>query len=403
MKVSLFTPTHDPQYLAAIYRELKEQPFDEWVILANGGNIDINQLAPEILTDNRVNLIFSDITGSVGALKKLACEQCTGDILVEMDHDDLLIAPGIQRIKEAFEDPKIVFAYSNCSQFMDGDVYHPPFDEKYGWIYKDDVIHNNRKYRHPICPSPHPSNVSIIHFAPDHFRSWRRDAYEQCGGHDPNLEILDDEDLMCKLFLLGEFKHINKLCYLYRVHLKNTWLQRNDEIQAKSLDARRKYLHLMSEAWSKRSNLLMLDLSNNIDKDSNYKSININQLNKIESNTVGFIKAFDSLGYAESKIQILNEIHRVLVPGGMFLSITPTSDNPSYLTKWDKDSFGFVTKRKFPLFGTTARFHINLLENFYPSNFHAQNNIPFVRAALVALKKDENGNELFRPHGLIEI
>ena len=208
MKVSLFTPTHDPQYLAAIYRELKEQPFDEWVILANGGNIDINQLAPEILTDNRVNLIFSDITGSVGALKKLACEQCTGDILVEMDHDDLLIAPGIQRIKEAFEDPKIVFAYSNCSQFMDGDVYHPPFDEKYGWIYKDDVIHNNRKYRHPICPSPHPSNVSIIHFAPDHFRSWRRDAYEQCGGHDPNLEILDDEDLMCKLFLLGEFKHI---------------------------------------------------------------------------------------------------------------------------------------------------------------------------------------------------
>ena len=180
-------------------------------------------------------------------------------------------------------------------------------------------------------------------------------------------------------------------------------MQRNDEIQAKSLDARRKYLHLMSEAWSKRSNLLMLDLSNNIDKDSNYKSININQLNKIESNTVGFIKAFDSLGYAESKIQILNEIHRVLVPGGMFLSITPTSDNPSYLTKWDKDSFGFVTKRKFPLFGTTARFHINLLENFYPSNFHAQNNIPFVRAALVALKKDENGNELFRPHGLIEI
>ena len=39
---------------------------------------------------------------------------------------------------------------------------------------------------------------SLIFFAPDHVRTWKREVYKEVGGHNVNRSILDDQELMIK-------------------------------------------------------------------------------------------------------------------------------------------------------------------------------------------------------------
>ena len=111
MKLSLFTPTHKPDYLVDAYSSLKLQTLTdwEWVILPNGKDVTI----PEVIRkDPRVKLVTTgNNSHNIGALKRSACDATTGDILVEFDHDDLLV-PGdsLQKIHDKFEAGVIILA-----------------------------------------------------------------------------------------------------------------------------------------------------------------------------------------------------------------------------------------------------------------------------------------------------
>ena len=58
---------------------------------------------------------------------------------------------------------------------------------------------------------------SIIYFAPNHVRAWRRSFYERVGGHDATWPIADDE-LLVRTYLQGTMHHIDRcLCIAYAV------------------------------------------------------------------------------------------------------------------------------------------------------------------------------------------
>ena len=130
LKVSCFTPTHNPKYLTDLWESIKDQPFDEWVILAQG-------CKPKF-KDKRVKVYSYPKLGDhyVGALKREACRLCTGDILLEIDHDDVLVDGAIKEIQKAFRDPEIGFVYSNFSNFKDDFQKYEHYDENYGWKYR---------------------------------------------------------------------------------------------------------------------------------------------------------------------------------------------------------------------------------------------------------------------------
>ena len=109
MKLSIYTPTHNSMFLRDVYNSIKDQPFDEWVILYNHGAEIID------FSDIRVrSIIAEDVPNNVGACKKLACAKCTGDILLELDHDDLLMPSAIAKVKKIFlKYPEVGFVYSN--------------------------------------------------------------------------------------------------------------------------------------------------------------------------------------------------------------------------------------------------------------------------------------------------
>jgi hypothetical protein len=392
MKVSVFTPTNNTKYLLTAYKELKDQDFYEWVILGNGG-ITINDFPKELLEDRRVKIFITMMTGSVGALKKMCCSYCSGDIFYEQDHDDLILPTAIEEIKKAFEDPEVVFAYSNCAYFMDKQYYFPPFSPETGWVWKP-YSYNGKELRETIAPEPHPSNCSTIHWQPDHLRAFRKTAYDSVGGYDENLELLDDQDLMCKLFTVGKFYHINKCLYLYYVNLQNTFIKRQDEIAKHVDDGKKKYLSSMCEAWAKRENLKTIVLSSEKDFNNYDEKFTVEEFLRydLDESSTGLISLFNNFVNISDKEKFLSKLYKTLIPGGMFLGIFPESKNG-----WNKYSFDFVLDKFHPDAGTT-RFYSCLIDKFSPAK-----DISFLRVALVALKKDENNNEIFRPHGKISI
>src|SRR4051812_18865178 len=104
-RVSIFTPSHDFTHLPALHRSLALQGFKdfEWVLVPNGAAASL-PVPPSLIADPRVRVIRG-YAGStrIGELKAFAAKHCRGDVLLEADHDDLLIQGALERTVAAFD------------------------------------------------------------------------------------------------------------------------------------------------------------------------------------------------------------------------------------------------------------------------------------------------------------
>jgi SAM-dependent methyltransferase len=422
LTVSIFTPTHKNTYLLEAYYSIKDQPYDQWVIYPNGGLTELD-IPDEIKSDSRTKLVgldgcfqpilASDGLANIGSLKKYACSQCTGEILVEFDHDDMLISPGIERIREVFRDPEIVFAYSNTAEFNQSDK-SPRFfgnanaqnnyDSHNGWRYRD-FYYDNVLYKEALSPSPNPYNVSIILFAPNHLRSFRKSTYDEIGGHNENMHICDDQDLMCRMYLKGKFYWIDECCYLYRVTGQNSWLQRNSDIQETMVEVQKQYIQQMVEVWAQRNNSDMIDLGGRFGCPPGYKSVDLKDADIIcdlnekwpfDDSSIGVIRAYDTVEHLNDMVHVMSEMYRVLRPGGFAFLMIPSTDgrgawqDPTHKLFINQNSFFYYTRQIQAKYidNTTIRFRAVTLETYFPSDWERNNDISYVRADLMVLKGD---------------
>ena len=255
MKISIFTPTHDTQFLMDAYNSIKDQDFYEWVVLLNNGAQKVDIIDPRVK-----QLDAPDICPEwVGPLKKYCCEQATGEILLELDHDDLLMPEAVDEVKRAFADSDIGFVYSNTIHTTKDFKKVNRFDEKYGWKYRE-INFNGYKLDEHISFPPSPDCVSRIWFAPNHLRAFRKNIYDAVGGYNKNMRILDDLDLMCRMYGATKFKHIDKGLYIYRIHGENTWLRYNAEIQENVYRIYDQYIQSLVLRWCDLNGLDKLDL-----------------------------------------------------------------------------------------------------------------------------------------------
>ena len=49
---------------------------------------------------------------------------------------------------------------------------------------------------------------------PNHVRIWERELYHQIGGHNSNVPIMDDHEILIRTFLATRMIHLNKLGYV---------------------------------------------------------------------------------------------------------------------------------------------------------------------------------------------
>ncbi len=367
MKLSIFTPTHDSRFLAEVYTSIKDQPFDEWVILYNNGAKEIS------FSDSRVKGIRMDLPGvsGIGAFKRIACENCSGDILLELDHDDLLMPDAIVEVKKAFLDPSIGFVYSNAliTNMEMGRL--PRYDANYGWEYRE-ISYQGHTLDEPLSFPLTPASISRIWYAPDHLRAFRKDIYQRIGGHNIDLEVLDDQDLMCRMYLETKFYHIDKALYIYRVHGDNSWLVKNKKIQDGVYPLYDKYIEPLAHKWANDLGLRKFDLGGRLNKVEGYTSIDLKDADicadlndrwPMPDASVGVIRAFDVFEHLKDPLHTMKELYRVLAPGGYAFIQVPSTDgrgafqDPTHVSFWNENSFLYYTDRQWAQYiDTPVRF-----------------------------------------------
>ena len=404
--LSIFTPSHDTKYLDEAYESLKSQTNQawEWIVVLNG---KAEWSRPEY--DDRVKVTYAkpQLGGKVGALKRYAVELCSGDILVELDHDDILMPTALEEIQKAFdENSNVVFVYSDFSYInADSTPNFSKYDASFGWEYHEEDGYN---VCHGLAPSPH--NVSLIWYAPNHVRAFRTDAYKATTGYDKDMKVLDDQDIMCKLFIQGDFYHVKKNLYLQRVHPENTQAKSdiNPFIQTETVRMRDKNIQPLLLAWAKRNNLMAIDMGAAHNPTPGYATLDMHEpadlvgdvfdiLESLDDNSVGVIRAVDFLEHIPDKIRLWNEMYRVLAHGGMVLSLTPSTDgrgafqDPTHNSFYNENSFWYFADENYRKYVPELKmnFQSTVLQTYFPSDWHKQHNISYVNANLIALKDGE--------------
>ncbi|WP_340384308.1 glycosyltransferase [Streptomyces sp. SS7] len=406
-RFSVFTPSHRPRFLDECLATLQAQtcPDWEWIVLLNNGA----RWRPEY-PDERIRVVIADEVSGVGAAKRRACELARGEILVELDHDDLLAKACLAELGKAFDaHPGAVLVYSNTAQITeDGGRDETRFDETFGWQYED-VDVDGRRLLQVVSLAPTPHNVAYIWYAPNHVRAFRKESYEKAGGYDATRTVLDDQDLMCRLFHLGDFHHLDRCLYLQRVHPANTQCEPeiNAHIQRETVALYDKYIEANALAWTLRRGLLALDLGSAGRKPPGYTGVDRRAGEGVDivatlpgrldlpDDSVGLVRAVNFLEYVPAKVPLINELYRLLAPGGMLLTLTASSDgrgayqDPTHVAYYNENSFWYYTDDQYRTFvpDIEARFQSSRLVTYFPSEWHTEKDISYVVANLIAMKE----------------
>jgi glycosyltransferase involved in cell wall biosynthesis len=357
--------------------------------------------------DNRVRIITSEnLNAGVGAYKGEAVQYCRGDVFLELDHDDYLDPTSLEEVVRAFEEnPEVGFIYSNTIQVReDGSPDNPNYDGAYGWKYH---MHGE----HFVYESfgAHPHNVNLIWYAPNHLRAFRRTAYEAIGGYDRSLKVLDDQNLMSRLYRETNFLHIDKPLYFQRTHDKNTQKdpETNAFIQVETVNQYMDNIESSMLVWAERNDLLALDLGAAHNKTPGYLAVDLDDAPGVDyvgdfmnlpfkSNSVGVIRAYDFMEHIADRQGLMERFYDLLSDGGMLISMTPSTDgrgafqDPTHVGYWNENSFWYYTETETAKYiGSPVRFQVACLRTIFPSDWHREHNISYVQAILIAIKDNQ--------------
>jgi glycosyltransferase involved in cell wall biosynthesis len=406
LKFSIITPTHiKNSFLDELYDSIIAQTYTnwEWVLWLNGG-ASTAFVSSRIKEDDRVKIFVSDDPNtSVGHNKNMAFNLGTGDILVEVDHDDMLIDNCLEELNVAFQEDDIGFAFSDCA------VYHTkneftPYNSAYGWSHKTFNWKGKELFSMDSF-DPTSKSVAFIWYAPDHVRAWRKSVYTSIGGHDAAYEICDDHELMVRTYLNTKMKHIPKVLYIYRVTGENTWLERNAAIQEKTVEIFNQNAWKLAVREAELRGLGVVELGGGInpkpgcitlDQENADIICDLNDGIPLPDNSVGVLNASHLVEHLHDKHKIMKEIHRVLADGGWAFIEVPSTDgrgafqDPTHVSYWNENSFWYYTKEDKAMFirNKDIRFQAFRLDTIWWDD-----NIAITNAWLVAKKSDAR-----RPH-----
>ena len=377
MKLSIITPTHKLTYIHELYESIKNQTYSdwEWVLYLNG-KAKRKDLLDEILHDKRVS-IYEDRkkhknSTNVGYLKNKAFSLGKGDALLEVDHDDLITPNCLEEVAKAFiENPNAGFVYSHTAIISENNV---PYNRIFGWTTPYQFEWEGKKYWSNGAFEPDAASVSLILYGPDHIRCWRKDIYHKLGGHNPDLSILDDQELFMRTYMITDFYQIEKCLYLYRVHGDNPWLERNAAIQKGTREFQIEWTERLANLDAKKKNLEIINLSE--------VKFNIHKPWPLKDNSVGVIKAAHILQLVEDKEFIMAELWRVLDDKGWAFVEVPSTDgrgafqDPRHKSFWNENSFWYWTKKTHAKFiNTPVKFQNMASGTSFPNKFFEENKI----------------------------
>lgn len=239
--ISYTTPIYNTkEKLYNTYESLKQQTYSnwEWVLVndsTDGGKT--LKIAEDIAArDPRVKVYdFREKSGgNIGEVKWRANCMAKGFILAELDHDDLLVPWCTEDLyKAAKKHPEAGFFFNDTLEVNENwecQTYPDGFAFAYG-KYRDEM-YNGQMMKVATQHNLNPKTIRHIVGVPNHVRAWRRSTYFEIGGHNRNLAIADDYELIVRTFLKTVTCKIPKLGYIQFLYNNATGQNTHDLARA---------------------------------------------------------------------------------------------------------------------------------------------------------------------------
>lgn len=241
--VSIVTPTFNIGSLVLrAYESLVGQTYREWewVVYDDSSDHQTVRVVDSIArSDPRVR-VFRGVrhSGVIGEVKRLLFTAAEGEVVVELDHDDELTEQCLENLVAGLEaNPDCGFVYTDFAEVnADGSPFRYGKDFAFGFgSYRPTLTEYHGKAY--LVANSAPINVKTLSHivgVPNHVRAWVKASYLNAGGHNPELSVGDDYELLLRTFLTTRFLHVRHFGYIQhrRAGNSNTHIVRNREIQS---------------------------------------------------------------------------------------------------------------------------------------------------------------------------
>jgi glycosyltransferase involved in cell wall biosynthesis len=220
--VTVFTPAYKTGgKIIRPFLSLQEQTYTnwEWIIVddSDDDGKTFKMLSMLAKKDHRIQVFKpGEHSGIIGKTKNWACSLGRGDILVELDHDDELTDYALDYVVKGFQEfPEGGFLYTDCAEiFEDGTNFTYRGGWAFGYGSYRDVQYRGKSYKSGSGGNINAKTIRHIVSAPNHLRAWRKPFYESIGGHNKELHVADDYEIMVRTFLKTRMIRVPDLCYL---------------------------------------------------------------------------------------------------------------------------------------------------------------------------------------------
>jgi glycosyltransferase involved in cell wall biosynthesis len=220
--VTIFTPAYKPgEQIYRPFLSLKEQTYTnwEWIIVddSDDDGTTYKMLCGLAKKDYRIQVFKPwEHSGIIGKVKNWACSLGKGHILVELDHDDELTDYALDYVVKGFNQfPEAGFLYTDCAEIYENGTSHT---YRKGWAFGygsySDVEYKGRLYKSANACNMNAKTIRHIVSTPNHIRAWKKSFYESIGGHNKELHVADDYEMVVRTFLKTRMIRVPKLCYL---------------------------------------------------------------------------------------------------------------------------------------------------------------------------------------------
>ena len=252
--VTVFTPAYKTgEKIHRPFRSLKEQSYTnwEWIIVddSDDGGETFKMLNNLAKKDHRIQVFKPwEHSGVIGKLKNWACSLGKGHILIELDHDDALTDYALDCVVKGFRQfPGAGFLYTDCAEiFEDG----TNFTYRKGWAFGygsyADVEYKGKLYKSGSGGNINAKTIRHIISSPNHLRAWRKSFYESIGGHNKELHVADDYEILVRTFLYTRMVRVPMLGYIQYIG-NSTQQVRNKDIHRHVRSIRAHYDRMIHE------------------------------------------------------------------------------------------------------------------------------------------------------------
>jgi glycosyltransferase involved in cell wall biosynthesis len=212
--ISVFTTTfHSGDKIKRPLHSLQRQTYRnwEWIIWDDSKDdktyLELLELQKK---DIRIQVYKApDHSGFIGEMKRRSCGVAKGKWLVELDHDDPISPYLFQMIVDIQKQhPETDFIHSDYAVIREdsktdtdygGDYYTYGYgSHMYQWSTDG---FTERYYLTLTNPIINASNIRYIVGVPNHVRVWKTSLYHKINGHNENLPVVDDYELLIRTFL----------------------------------------------------------------------------------------------------------------------------------------------------------------------------------------------------------